>query len=67
MADPVVPAKKTRDLDDDDIGILDAIKSLWKSREKPKPQEGGIGGQMRRRKIDEVVDEAITGAKDDPY
>jgi hypothetical protein len=66
MADKI-PVRKTRDLDDDDIGILDAIKSLWQSRKAPKPQEGGVGGKMRRRKIDDIVDEAVAGAKDDPY
>lgn len=65
MADPVAPVRR-REVDDDDLSILDAIKSLWQSRKNPKPEDGGAGGKVRKRKIDEMVDDAVSGAKDDP-
>lgn len=61
MPDPVKQPVR-RDVDDDDLSILDAIKSLWKSRQNPKPQEGGAGGKVRERKIDQMVDDAVAGA-----
>lgn len=67
MADPVKqPVVRRREIDDDDLSILDAIKGLWNTRKAPKPEEGGPGGKVRRRKIDEMVDEAVSGATDDP-
>jgi hypothetical protein len=70
MADPV-PAKKRREIDDDDIGLLDSIRNFFtqgaRGNTKDIVEKGGPGGQARRRKIDDIVDQAVKGAKEDPY
>lgn len=74
MADPVVqsPTVRRREVDNDDLDFLDHIKRFFTGGpgKDPKKSEivrkGGPGGQVRERSIMDAVDEAVTGAKDDP-